>query len=125
MKVSHWPTGDYPIYIDPTLGERMELAKQGWDTLRVCVLDDGKDTLCVASGHGNTHHTVLQGAKKAGLGADMFARSYIIYKDCEDYWFNLEDMTGDDRADFRRTLRRFFSEHNQEILSDIVNNSKL
>ena len=56
MKYSHWPTGDYPIFINPDFKEILELCTQNWDTIRICVQDD---TIAIASGFGNTHNSVI------------------------------------------------------------------
>jgi hypothetical protein len=61
VRVSHWPDGSYPIYLNPTFEEIVELAAQSIDTLRI--MEDG-DHLAVASGYGNTHDSVQRAARK-------------------------------------------------------------
>lgn len=52
---------EYPIYLNPTDEELIELAQSGWDTLRVMESDD---CLVIGSGFGNTHETLVQYYKK-------------------------------------------------------------
>jgi hypothetical protein len=57
---------DYPIYLNPTDKELIELAESNWDSLRVL---ESSDTLVIASGYGNTHESLAQFYKKhAGRG---------------------------------------------------------
>ncbi|MDE1971013.1 MAG: hypothetical protein KGI50_05580 [Patescibacteria group bacterium] len=84
MRYSHWPTGDYPIFIDPTFEEILELAKSRPDTLRI--LEDD-DHLAVASGYGNTHDSVGKAAYKM-LGHRWHPFDYILYREQGRWWWN-------------------------------------
>lgn len=40
MRYSSWVDGSYPVYVNPTFKEILELNAQRWDTLRICT-DEG------------------------------------------------------------------------------------
>lgn len=52
---------DYPIYLNPTDSELIELAESHWDTLRVMECDK---VFVISSSYGNTHETLVQFYKK-------------------------------------------------------------
>ena len=60
MRVSFWPDGSSPVYIDPTSSEVTELLGSGWDTIRGFIADG---ELCIASGYGNTHESIAKAYK--------------------------------------------------------------
>lgn len=86
MKYSEWEAGDYPVYIDPTFQEIVELAKARPDTLRIM---DGEDHFAVASGFGNTHSSVCKAvAKVLGVKLWLNADDYILYREYGQWYFN-------------------------------------
>lgn len=71
---------DYPIYLNPTNAELLELAESQWDSLRVMECDD---TLVIASGYGNTHETLVQYYKKH-MGGGKTKKRWNSYTQSEE-----------------------------------------
>lgn len=114
MTFSYWETGDYPILINP---EFSELDKLGlWDTIRICV---DKTNLGLASGHGNTHDSITKMMVHHKYSSGM-PETYILFKDGDEYFFNLEDVGLGRKVKFRPVLRKLFSDQNVQIIEDIV-----
>ena len=62
MRVSEWSCGSYPIYLDPSLEELVEIANGPClDTLRI---QDSTNHFAIASGYGNTHDNILTAARR-------------------------------------------------------------
>lgn len=120
MKSSFWPTGDYPIFINPDFAEIAELAKSGWDTVRICV---DNENIGVASGYGNTHQSVIDMMRVKLDDRRLLPESYILFKEDGDFWFNCEDMSGERKLHYKSAIARYFDSPHDEILSDLVNNS--
>lgn len=112
MIKSSWPDGSYPVLIDPTDFEVVQFSeREKWDTLRICV--DG-DKIAIGSGHDNTHDSVT---KLANL---RYPETYILFRADDQFYFNLEDMSGKRKASLTSGLRYFNSRH-QDIISDLCN----
>jgi hypothetical protein len=119
MKTSLWPDGhSYPIYIDPTFDEIVELAKSQPDTLRV--LEDEHVT-ALASGYGNTHDSVCKAVRlhlgnKRWLGVD-----YILFNEMHQWFINpLGHLpTPHDRVPYERCLK-YFEDKTQVAIKDFV-----
>lgn len=118
MKYSHWPGGDYPIFINPDDAELVEAGEllDKWDTLRICVDDDN---IGIGSGMGNTHDSVTKAmiAKHCSRG---LPETFILFRQGDNFYFNLEDVTGERAASFRRAVRENFSKRHEEILTTLV-----
>lgn len=118
MKFSFWPTGDYPIYINPSTKDMFELAATGFDTVRICVEDE---LLAVASGYGNTHQSVIDAVRQSLKIKRWHPETYILFKENNQYWFNLEDISGD-RKVFWRDVKSYFSDEHWNLISDLITN---
>ena len=110
---------DYPIYLNPTDTELVELASTEWDTLRVV---ECEGTFLVASGFGNTHETLVQYYKrKNGEGKTKIRNlpdwsSFIFFHDRTGIMLcNLEDVGGSDKATPSRWRRRFGAERLRQL----------
>lgn len=119
MQLSHWPTGDYPIFIDPTFPEILTLCKERWDTLRLCVDDD---IFAVASGYGNTHQSIIDIVKRAEGLRRWHPETYIIFRD-QGFFFNLEDVNGGRRVPWEQCKGYFHPEH-WDVITEIINQSE-
>jgi len=117
MIYSHWDSGDYPIFINPTFDELKKLAESRWDTVRICVEDD---TLAIASGHGNTHQSVIEGVEKSLQIRRWHPETYILFREGHEFYFNLEDMGGGRKVKAKKVLRKYFSEQHEETLNDLL-----
>ena len=115
MRHSHWD-GDYPIYINPTFDEYKELTQ--WDTIRICIVGDN---IAFASGHGNTHQSITD-AMKLKLKIREYPETYIMFKEGDQVFFNLEDVSGERKCPWKRAVRRYFSQEHSEIIADLVAN---
>ena len=119
---------DYPIYLNPTDAELIELGESRWDTLRVL---SGPDVLVIASGYGNTHETLVQRYKRHSGGGKTSKRydpryqqemdiyvgpcldweSYIFFYDHRKVMLcNLGDVSGPEAASPSRWRREFDAE---------------
>jgi len=87
MKFSHWPSGDYPIYINPDFGEIVELAKTKPDTLRIIEGYDNQN-IAIASGYGNTHDSVVKGARVKLENKRWSGFDYILYREAHEWFWN-------------------------------------
>lgn len=114
MIYSHWETGDYPILLDPDFTELDRLGL--WDTLRICV--DGEH-IGIASGLGNTHQSITAAMTACQLSSGL-PETYILFRDGDEYYFNLEDVSGQRRARPRPTFRVYFSDGHAHVLSDCI-----
>lgn len=85
MRFSTWPDGSYPVYLNPTFEELIELAKSRVDTLRIC---EYKDQLAVASGYGNTHTSVTAIARKE-WGKRWHPYTHILFQRMGAWAWNL------------------------------------
>lgn len=115
-----------PIYFDPTFDECVELGRNSWDTLRLCVLDD-KDipikAFGVASGYGNDHYGVIRAMRDYYNNRHMNAvtlSTYIIYRVHGHLFFNMEDVSGHERVAWRDAKEYFCTEHWQWIRDILV-----
>lgn len=100
---------DYPIYLDPSDEELIQLAESGWDTLRVM---EGPEVFAIGSGFGNTHDSIIyyyamsKGFKreKALYGYKWGGRwpdwdPFIFFHERSGIMLcNLEDVSGSRRA---------------------------
>lgn len=118
MRYSFWPDGSYPIFINPEIPEVVELAKSGWDTVRICVEEE---VLAIASGYGNTHQSVIE-AVSALLKPKkrFFPETYILFREEGDFWFNLEDVSGQRKAHYFSVIKQYFNPDHAAILRDLV-----
>jgi len=123
MKHSFWPDGSYPIFIDPDFNELMELAKSGWDTVRIC-LNQNDDFIAMASGHGNTHQSVIDAVKNVKGLRRWHPETYILFKEQGDFWFNLEDVSGERKAHYRKVVKEYFSDVHGQMILDLIANSE-
>lgn len=118
---------DYPVYLNPTDNELIELAQSNWDTLRVMECDY---CLVIGSGYGNTHETLVQLYKKhIGNGKtkerwDCRSQTmetvyvgrvpnwdpYIFFREYNIMLCNLGDVSGPDKALPSRWRREFSDE---------------
>lgn len=100
---------DYPVFINPTFVELVELCKNPWDTMRILENDD---LFIIGSGYGNTHTTLAHcyaehnGFKKV-IRPELSFPNNITYRGKWPYWdsfilhhkygkcyINLEDVSG-------------------------------
>lgn len=122
MKFSHWPDGvSYPVYINPTPQEIIELVETGFDTLRVCHTED---VLAIASGYGNTHNSVQNAVRQALKIKRWTGRTLILHKDGpvrgQLYW-NMEDVSGKYAEPFSEG-RNEFDDNHWDLIKDIEAN---
>ena len=126
MKIRH----DYPIYLNPTWEELEELAKSGWDTVRIAV--DGQN-LILGSGHGNTHHSLahfygvhkgITPRERTGSVCASLDSCLILYYRGKQAYFNNDDDGGTDRARLT-ALRNCLSEQHYQMLTDLIQLSEL
>ena len=94
---------NYPIYINPDFNEVVEMARLGWDTMRIM---QSQEYLVIGSGYGNTHNSLMQAAK-----ALLKPREYhqldplIMYHEDGVVWFNCEDVSGNAKTPLRKMAR--------------------
>lgn len=113
---------DCPIYLNPDFNEICEIAKRGWDTIRICVSES--NNLLLASGYGNTHNTISTYYKQTSLEAKReFLDCFILYKESGTAYFNTEDIRGGNEKD--RRWQRFFDNSHAEIIKDLILESDL
>lgn len=129
MKISNWGEFEgklaYPIYVDPTYSEIMELGNSGWDSIRVNDDTDGTTGLfACASGYGNTHNSVQVCVRKY-VNNKFFGRTSILFKEDQDYYFNVCDFSGPEKLYWKSALHKYFSEIAAEYLEDIISHSEM
>lgn len=118
MFYSHWPTGDYPILINPSPEEYEKITSQRWDSLRIMV---DSDDIGIASGLGNTHNSV-QNAMRKVLDRHLHAHDYIFYVADGRVYSNEECFdggSGRNKVPVNITLDLFKDQH-ADILRDII-----
>lgn len=107
---SNWPTGDYPVLINPTDYEVAAFSdKEKWDTLRICV---SGENIAIGSGHGNTHDSITK------LAQMRYPDTYILFRVDGRFYFNMEDTGGKRKTSLAGGLR-YFSERHGEIIADL------
>jgi len=84
MRISVWPDGSSPVFLNPTFDELKELAKTNPDTLRI-VEEDGQ--VAIASGYGNTHDSVIKVAQSV-WGRRWFGIDYILFRHFHSWFWN-------------------------------------
>lgn len=106
---------DFPIYLNPTFEELIELNTRGWDTLRILM---NEDQFVVGSGYGNTHaslatalRTHLQVRRAPAMDA------YIMHYVHSEYYL---DADGFEKVKLHRALRTVPAIWRQTI-NDICN----
>lgn len=114
MIKSHWGTGDYPILLNPEVHELDRL--EAWDTIRICV---DRKNIGIASGHGNTHYSIIQMMVAQGLSNGM-PSTFILFRVENRFYFNLEDVSGPRRASFEKSLLEYFEESHADLLRLVV-----
>jgi hypothetical protein len=132
----------YPCYLNPDFGEVLELAKSGWDTIRILaeqphgkVVESTPGDLIIASGLGNTHSSIMDAYAKSKGGYRVVngrvryrgiphVTPYILYHENRIALFNLEDCSGSQRARFSEAEKYFYSGH-AELLRDLIRESDL
>lgn len=102
MIKSFWSTGDYPILIDPTDAEVMQVSEK-WDTLRICV--EG-ELIAIASGFGNTHQSIIDMVKNVKGLKRFHPSTYILFHILPSFYFNLEDVGGPRQARVESVLKK-------------------
>jgi hypothetical protein len=123
------PEWNYPIYLEPTFDEIAALAGTNWDTVRIVVLLDpttspGTPTkLCLASGYGNTHSSIVRMLTKH-MGRSPYTDTFILYHEGGRALLNLEDVSGNERAEYSEWSKYFSTEH-LDVLRDLVRESNL
>jgi len=120
MKLSYWPLGDYPIYINPTDKDLIELMETNPDTIRIC---DDTGILAIASGFGNTHNSISKIVKEQ-VNKGFCPMCFILFRQDQTWWWNLEDVSGSSRVSFKSGLRYLDKESKTilEGLPDLVMN---
>lgn len=102
MKLSHWPNGDYPIYLEPTAYELTCLLGSGWDTLRGALYSKFETLhLGVASGYGNTHDSINNMAMRYGY--HFPTDEFIVYRQQNRLYVNFT-QTGPERTPIRKAI---------------------
>src|SRR5688572_1556497 len=110
------PNWSYPIYWQPTFDELVALARSSWDTVRIVVSLDSRvepaqpNGLCLASGYGNTHSSIVAMLTKH-LRRRPYTDTYILYHEGGRALMNLQDLSGNDRAEYMEWQRYFCKEH--------------
>lgn len=117
MIYSHWPDGSDPILFNPTFPELMEIGKQPWDSIRICV--EGDD-IALATGFGNTHSSICEGVQKLLGRRWLCSDDPILFREGGAYWFNLEHLGGGRKVPLAKGLRQVFSEDHANIIRDLV-----
>lgn len=112
---------NYPIYLNPTFDEIVDLAKRKWDSIRILIINDSD--ICIASGYGNTHSSMVQCLRRI-KGNRFSTDSYILYHENSLAYFNLEDVTGKRNATYRYWSECFNKDH-IEIFRDLIRESDL
>lgn len=97
----------------------MELAASKWDSIRICL--DGTD-IGIASGYGNTHSSVTN-KMRAILGRRLLPRTYILYHQHGEFFFNMEDVSGNECEPWRDVVDVEFEQNHADMIRDILNNS--
>lgn len=82
MRLSLWPDGSCPIFLNPSIDEIKELVDETLDTVRICD-EEENDRLALASGYGNTHDSVMKAAKKEW--PNFFPIDLILV--CKENWY--------------------------------------
>lgn len=112
-----------PIYINPTFDEILKLVENKWDSIRIVLTDDNE--LVLASGYGSTHSSIvkrvqiIKGKRRYGC-----SDTFILYHEYSMAYFNLEDVSGNDRAGYNE-WRSYFTPEQTELLRDLIRESGL
>ena len=117
---------DYPIYVNPTFDEIVEMAHSHWDTMRILVtndiLDRNRHDFAIGSGYGNTHHSLVLGYRKYRGKKHFSSDTYILYHENGRVYMNLEDVGRSARASFSAWP---LDQEHLALLRDLVRESGL
>ena len=102
--------GWFPVYLEPTLEEMQKLASNQWDTLRVLVVDSTKE-LCVASGYGNTHSSMVHCLQRYKNTKRVYTEDYIVYHESNIAFVNDSYAGSGDKIPHRKWTRLFEPQH--------------
>lgn len=130
----------YPSYLNPSFAEILEMAKEGWDTMRILTSDND---IVIASGLGNTHSSLVvlyakakgyykgvKGIRPDGSERHMFSYSMptldaaVLHHSNGIAFFNVESTGGGQYDRFDKAEKHFTSEQ-CEILKDLIRESGL
>lgn len=119
-KVSNWPCGSYPIYINPTWDELVEFTKSGPYNLRIM---EYEEDLAICSGLSNTYNSVNHAYRKWKRIKRSYATDFILYKEHQTWFFNRMGHVGNFGEDQRfptDEALQYFNESSQRILKDLL-----
>ncbi len=115
------PLNRMPIFVNPTFDEILILAANRWGTIRIL---SSETELILASGYGNTHSSMITRLRLHRNRRQLDYDSYILYHEHNTAYFNLEDVSGNDRASFR-IWKKYFTEDQVALLRDLIRESEL
>lgn len=121
MRHSFWPDGSYPQFVNPEFDELVELANHKWDTVRILV---DEEDLVLGSGYGNTHTTLAKAARVMLKTKRFLGVPYILYHEQGRAYFNMTDVSGQEREPALSGLKEFSARH-KEVLRELIKLSDL
>lgn len=116
---------DYPIYVNPDFEEILELAESKWDTCRIM---ESEEYLCIASGYGNTHNSIVTYTRQLLKKKEMFSLcSFILFHEQGICYVNGDGHLPykDDRRVRLQSALKYFSANSIPMLKDLARESGL
>lgn len=116
------------VYLDPDWDECDKLGQERWDTLRLLTVHQkDSELLCVASGYGHTHTTMVHNLRTLPQYKRWLDTvDYIMFHENGNYFVNMCGHT--DRKDDEHMpvdqLHRFFDNPILQQLRDLVQTHK-
>jgi hypothetical protein len=121
MRIDERGEGWQPVYIDPDFDELMQLAKSGWDTIRLMIADDH---IFLASGYGNCHETIARSVRaKLGRRADAGTPAILFHQGGKAF-INFCDFSGPEKVAYEK-WHKFLNKNEIDMLRDLVRESGL